>query len=258
MPVRGAWPHPFSAPRGGEKKVHRSKPAGRREGLARSTKKTQARSTGFTLIEVLVGLALVALLAVMSWRGLDALSRSQAQLQERSAALASLQAALSQWTLDLEQALETPYVNSIAWDGRQLRVVRRSLAEDALVVVAWGQRLEAGGLQWRRWQSAPLRDRAALLQAWNDAPAQLAGSDAARVPEAVSLLPIEAWDLRFHMGAGWVPPPSLMAKLAAGVDPQLQEPPGGVRLRLQLPAAAGLPGALQLDWTHPSQNRGRS
>ena len=222
------------------------------------TRQAPARSTGFTLIELLVGLALVALLAIMSWRGLDALSRSQAQLQERSAALASLQAALSQWTLDLEQAVETPYVNSSAWDGRQLRVVRRSLAEDALVVVAWGQRLEPSGLQWRRWQSAPLRERAALLQAWNEAPSQLAGTDADRLPEAVSLLPIEAWELRFHLGAGWVPAPSLSATLAAGVDPQLQEPPAGLRLRLQLPAAAGLPGALQLDWTHPSQNRGRS
>lgn len=206
---------------------------------------------------MLVGLALVALLAVMSWRGIDALSRSQAQLQERGASLSSLQAALSQWTLDLEQAVETPYVNAMAWDGRQLRVVRRSLAEDALVVVAWGQRVEADGLRWRRWQSAPVRDRAALLQAWNEAPAQLAGQGSAQVA-AVSLLSIESWELRFHLGAGWVTPPTLSPTLAAGTDPQLQEPPAGVRLRLQLPESAGLPGVLQLDWTHPSQNRGRS
>ena len=33
--------------------------------------------------------------------------------------------------------------------------------------------------------------------------------------------------------------------------------PAGVRLRLELPGAAGLAGGLQLDWANPRQNRGR-
>lgn len=214
------------------------------------------RSSGFTLIEVLVALALVALLAVMSWRGIDAMARGQAQLQERSAALARLQAGLAQWLLDLEQAVETPYLNAIAWDGKQLRIVRHAIDEDALVVAAWGQRQEPGGLQWRRWQSGPLRDRAALLQAWNAAPQALAQATT-RDTAAVSLLPIERWELLYAQGPGWTAAPALSAA-AAGGDPQLVEPPAGVRLRLQLPAAFHLPGLLELDWARPGQNRGRS
>jgi len=214
-------------------------------------------SAGFTLIEVLVALALVALLAVMSWRGIEAMSRSQAQLQARSAALARLQAGLAQWLLDLEQAVETPYLNAIAWDGRQLRIVRHAIDEDALLVAAWGQARDAEGLQWRRWQSGPLRDRAALLQAWNDAPAVLA-QEARRGSAAVNLLRIERWDLLYLQGAGWAPAPALNAAAAGTGDPQLVEPPAGVRLRLQLPASAAVPGLLQLDWARPSQGQGRS
>lgn len=208
---------------------------------------------GFTLIEVVVGLALLALLAAMSGRALDAMLRSQQRLSAHGASLASLQTALAQWTLDLQQTAETPYLNAIAWDGRQLRLVRRSLTEEALLVVAWGQRSEAGGLQWRRWQSAPLRDRAALLGAWNAAPSALDGAEG-----AVSLVPIEGWELFYAQGAGWVRAPALSGAPATGADPQLVDPPAGVRLRLQLPPAAGLGGALHLDWAHPGQNRGRS
>lgn len=222
------------------------------EGTRASVRPPQP-AQGFTLIEVLVGLTLLALVSVMSWRGLDGMLRTQERLRERGQALASLQTGLAQWTLDLDQAAESPYLNALAWDGRQLRIVRRAVSEEALVVVAWGLRptVAAGApLQWRRWQSAPVRDKAALLQAWGEA---TQGLDNAST--AVTLVPAEGWELLVQQGAGWVPAPLL------GKDAQLLEPPTAVRLRLQLPPGlegAGLTGALQLDWANPSQNRGRS
>lgn len=216
------------------------------------------RRRGLTLIELLVGLALMGLLAVMSWRGLDAMSYSQAQLQARGTALASLQAALAQWLLDLEQAVQTPYLNALTWDGTQLRIVRHAVDEDALRVVAWGPQQTASGLQWRRWQSTALRDRAALLSAWNAAPAGLQQDRASPIGAAVTLVPILGWELLYPQGVGWGPVPTLSAAPAAGAQPQLIEPLAGVRLRLQLPAASGLPGVLQLDWANPSQSPGRS
>lgn len=211
------------------------------------------RASGLTLIELLVGLALMALLSMMSWRGLDMLLRSQARLQDRGSALAGLQAALAQWILDLEQAVDTPYLNALSWDGRQLRIVRRLLTEDALVVVAWGPRHSDAGTHWWRWQSAPVRDRAALLGAWAQAPTALA--EAASDPPAALLVPIEGWELLYHQGAGWTQAAPLRA--LGGTPPPLVEPPAGVRLRLQLPTQAGLSGTLQLDWANPSQQRGR-
>ena len=38
---------------------------------------------GFTLIEVLVAIGILALMAVLSWRGLDGMTRSQALTQQR-------------------------------------------------------------------------------------------------------------------------------------------------------------------------------
>ncbi len=209
---------------------------------------------GFTLMEVMVGLLLLAMMSVMSWRGLDGLLRSQAQLRDRGQALASLQTALAQWSLDLDQAADSPYLNAFSWDGQQLRIVRRAVSEEALLVVSWDLRPAAtpgDAAQWRRWQSAALHDRAALLQAWNEAQARLDDSAA-----AVTLVPLQGWELLYHQGAGWVPAPALAA--GPGAQAVLVEPPAGVRLRLQLPPAAGLGGLLQLDWAKPSQNRGRS
>ena len=224
-------------------------------------------AAGFTLIELLVGLSILALLSVMSWRGLDGMLRSQERLRERGQSLASLQTALAQWTLDLDQAAESPYLNALAWDGLQLRIVRRAMGDDALVVVAWGLRPAGlnddihagvstgrnagstqapGTLVWQRWQSVPVRDRAALLKAWGEA---AKGLDDANT--AVTLVNAEAWALQMHLGADWARPPLV------GPSTPLLEPATAVRLRLQLPASSELEGALQLDWANPRQNRGR-
>ena len=65
-------------------------------------------SSGFTLVELLVALFAMALLAVMSWRGLDGMSRAQAQTEARSDEMLTLQVGLAQWTADLDALLELP------------------------------------------------------------------------------------------------------------------------------------------------------
>ena len=49
------------------------------------------RARGFTLIELLVALAVMALLALVSWRGLDGMSRATTQNQLRADAVLTLQ-----------------------------------------------------------------------------------------------------------------------------------------------------------------------
>ena len=51
---------------------------------------------GFTLIELLVAIAILGLVAVLSWRGLDSMVRTQTHTRERSEQLLTLQAALGQ------------------------------------------------------------------------------------------------------------------------------------------------------------------
>ena len=59
-------------------------------------------SKGFTLIELLVAIAAMALLALMSWRGIEGMARAQAQNRERGDAVLTLQTTLSQWNADLD------------------------------------------------------------------------------------------------------------------------------------------------------------
>lgn len=52
---------------------------------------------GFTLIELLVAISLMALMAALSWRGLDGMTRAQAQMRQHADDVLALQAGLAQW-----------------------------------------------------------------------------------------------------------------------------------------------------------------
>ena len=94
-------------------------------------------SRGFTLVELLVALFAMALLAVMSWRGLDGMSRAQAQTEARSDEVLTLQVGLAQWAADLDALLELPQTTALDWNGRVLRMTRRG--------TGGGDRRSAGG-----------------------------------------------------------------------------------------------------------------
>ena len=84
------------------------------------------RSRGFTLIELLVALAILALMALVSWRGLDAMTRAHSHIQERGDALLTLQAGLAQWAADLDAQVSLAPSPALDWDGRTLRITRYS------------------------------------------------------------------------------------------------------------------------------------
>ena len=44
----------------------------------------KTRQGGFTLIELMVAISIMALMAVLSWRGLDGMTRAQALTSQRS------------------------------------------------------------------------------------------------------------------------------------------------------------------------------
>src|SRR3546814_4811983 len=55
-----------------------------RSAVAIAMRRARSAQQGFTLIEVLVALALMALLSLISWRALDSVERSSERLQARS------------------------------------------------------------------------------------------------------------------------------------------------------------------------------
>jgi general secretion pathway protein J len=86
----------------------------------------QQATRGFTLIEVLVAISVMALMSLMAWRGLDGMLRSQSSLQSRSDEIRSLQTGLAQWQTDLDQLAELNGTPSWDWNGQVLRLTRRT------------------------------------------------------------------------------------------------------------------------------------
>ena len=224
------------------------------------------RISGFTLIELLVAIALMALMAGLSWRGLDGMTRAQTQMRQNSDDVLTLQAGLAQWSTDLDALAQQPGTPSLDWDGRALRILRRSTTNpaDGLQVVAWSRRGVEGVGQWLRWQSPPLRTRGELTLAWQKAAAWAQNpSDDDRQRE-VRIAPLDQWQIFYYRGAAWSNPLSSAGAVegdAAGGAGLLNEPesavPEGVRLVLTLAPGQAISGTLTRDWVRPDLGGGK-
>ncbi len=228
------------------------------------------RPQGFTLIELLLAIAIMALMALMSWRGIDGMARAQEQTRARGDALLTLQAALGQWGADLDAVLALPYTTPIDWDGQVLRITRRNSAADAggdagPLVVAWSRRNVEGTEQWLRWQSPPVTSRDDWQRAWQQA------ADWARTPTAadrqreVALMPLAQWQIFYYRGNAWSNPLSssgaseaLSLGNANASSTARDVVPDGVRLQLDLGASQGIAGRLTRDWVNPSNGGDKS
>jgi general secretion pathway protein J len=217
------------------------------------------RTRGFTLIELLVAIALMALMAALSWRGLDGMTRAQAQMRERSDQVLTWQAALAQWGADLDAMVQQPDLPSLDWDGRALRVVRGDASDPGagLRVVAWSRGQRDGQSQWLRWQSPPLTTRAGLQQAWLQA-AQWAQNpgDLERQME-VRIAPLAEWQVFYYRGNSWTNPLSSEGVIAGLVVSGADGVPDGIRLVLTLPPGQAISGTLTRDWVSPAVGGGK-
>ena len=224
------------------------------------------KQRGFTLIELLIAITLMAVLAGLSWRGLDSLMRSRDITQAQVDKTAVLQTVLAQWQADLNAVQPLPSLNDagVNWDGRTLRLTRRATAwradgaDAGLWVVAWTLRNN----QWLRWQSAPVQTRAALQQAWTQAErwGQNPSSDDAALETL--LVPLDAWQLTYFRGNAWTNPLSSAGNTDANSNATLTTSgtptpsqgalPDAIRLQIDLPASTGVRGRLTLDWVRPN------
>ncbi|MDO9196592.1 type II secretion system protein J [Rhodoferax sp.] len=214
---------------------------------------------GFTLIELLVAISLMALMAVLSWRGLDGMTRAQAQLRQHSDEVLALQAGLAQWAADLDALAPQPNTPSLDWDGRALRIVRRGTAApgEGLSVVAWSRRSFDGTGQWLRWQSPPLTTRGELQLAWQKAAqwAQNPGDEDRK--REVRIVPLDRWQVFYYRGDAWSNPLSSEGAAKAAADPLVPVVPDGIRLVLGLTPGQAITGTLTRDWLRPTLGGGK-
>ncbi len=220
------------------------------------------KARGFTLIELLVALAAMAIMAGLSWRGLDGMVRAQTQIQQRADSVLTLQAGLTQWSADLDALAQLPRTPTLDWDGRGLRIVRRSTVRpgDGLLVVAWSRRNVNGIDQWLRWQSPPQFSRGALQIAWERAAQWAQNPGDAEKRDEVRITPLEQWQIFYFRGNAWSNPLSsdnANAPVASiRSTPQAVETdlalPDGIRLVLTLPASESINGVITRDWVRPA------
>lgn len=234
------------------------------------------RLRGFTLIELLVAIGVMALMAGLTWRGLDGMTRAQDQVQARADKLLTLQAGLAQWSADLDAIQQLPGFEGLDWDGRALRLTRRSSADpgSAVTVVAWTRRDIGGTGYWIRWQSPPVANRAQLQTAWARAAQWGQNPGDAEKRFEVVLIPLQEWRVFYFRGDAWSnplssdnaapptspspgPSPGATAGGPLGVGPALALP-DGIRVVLTLPEGQPLIGTLTKDWIRPTTSGGKS
>lgn len=231
------------------------------------------RTQGFTLVELLVAIAVMAALALMAWRSIDGMARTERHTRERDDHLLALQAGLGQWAADLDALAETGDVPALDFDGRTLRLTRRDPLETdthspGLRVVAWA--LHNG--RWTRWQAEGLQTRQALTQAWADAQRWGQQPVASDAPRQVAIAQADRWQVFYHRDNAWTNPLSASgsaatlataaANAAGGVTlaaaSGLTALPDGVRLVLTLSSGQPLSGELVRDWARPVLGGGKS
>ncbi len=225
-----------------------------------------ARGHGFTLIEVLVALVIMAIMSLMAWQGVDGIVRSRDANQVRLEQTLRLQTVVAQWEQDLATIQESSAVPALSCDGQSVRLTRR--APGGLQVVAWSVRPDAAGSTWRRWAGPAVTTTAALQDSWLRTQ-QFQGVEPGQARAASG---VEQWQVYFFRGNAWsncqstgdipvVLPTAGAASAAAaaiGVVPAVPGPPGaagpprqampsGVRLVLSFAPGSGLNGSLVRD-----------
>ncbi len=220
-----------------------------------------ARTAGFTLVEVLVALVVMATMAAMAWRGIDALVKSREIAQARLAQTARLQTVLAQWDADLRALQDSKSsVPPLSFDGGSLTLTRQQ--PEGLQVVVWSLRESS----IYRWASPSVLTTAAVEEQFQRSQQALAQRDQAlRAFEGVS-----GWQFYCYWGNAWsnclssgaaqaanaAPPPASAASGGVGIgiggpsgpiNPNpapTQQTPEGVRMLVQFAPGSGLSGSL--------------
>ncbi|CAN7666788.1 prepilin-type N-terminal cleavage/methylation domain-containing protein [Pseudoduganella sp. LjRoot289] len=164
-----------------------------------------SRRRGFTLIELLVAVAVLAIVAVLGWRGLDGIVRSRQALTEQMEQTRGIQLAFAQLQSDLDHLALRKQLRSrenMSADTGRFALVRTVLEEGEptrLQVVTY--RIVDGVLTRR--ESLPTRDLLRLDILW-----QAALNNTDDIPGVVLQSAVDTMAARIWRDGGWQPIPA--------------------------------------------------
>lgn len=161
------------------------------------------RTQGFTLIELLVAITIMAIVAVLGWRGLDTIVRSRVSLTDELERTRGLQLAFAQMQSDCGQIAKADSIGGrqpLATQSGRLTLVRWVFAENQpsrVQVVAY--RLNNGVLS--RHESVATRNLRELESAWAAAMSDAMTTSPVQLYSGVETMEIRSW----IENAGWRP-----------------------------------------------------
>ncbi|KQU67049.1 MULTISPECIES: prepilin-type N-terminal cleavage/methylation domain-containing protein [unclassified Rhizobacter] len=204
------------------------------------------RTGGFTLIEVLVAMTIMAIVAMMSWQGVDGIVRARAASQQRLEQVLRVSSVLAQWEQDLDNAQDSGVLPSaMAFDGASMRVSRR--VPGGMQMVVWSLR----GGTWLRWAGPVVTTASELQQNWMSSQ-QFLGSE---VGQLRTLTGLSDWQVYYYRGNAWTnaqssadptQPNNGQPNPPSGITTPL---PQGVRLVLSFGEGSGFSGNVTRDVT---------
>jgi len=191
------------------------------------------------LVEVMVALVIMAVLATMSWQGVDGLVRAREGAARSGEAALRLGTVIAQWEQDLSQIQQSSAAPGLKFDGATLRMTRR--APGGIQLVAWTLQ----GRSWYRWAAPPVTRIQDLQEWWIRSQ-----SWSAIQADALKMLDeVDSQQVYFYRGNSWSnaqstgdfeeapqpPQPPASGASAPIVGGENEVLPTGVRLVLALP-----------------------
>ena len=191
------------------------------------------RANGFTLIELLVAISILAIVAVLGWRGLDGIVRARVALTEQMETTRGMQLAFAQMQSDGEHLVASKEIQNrpnLTADAGGMTLIRNWHSENApsqLQVISY--RIVDGVLMRR--ESAGTRDLVQLDVFWQAALSNADTTPPVILQSGVLSMQVEVWENNIWRMAGapapapqgggvWTPPAATGLRVALQVQGQ--------------------------------------